>query len=518
MKKHYDVVLLGGGLGVFVAAALLARRSWRVLVIGHDFVKPTYAYEKMDLMRRASTFLGYVSPLWSRFLGELAQSQSFKRRLKWAHPHFQWCAPDLRLDVDPDDPLFRSEVEHLFPEVLAALDFRFSEILRLNEICDPALEQEILWPPSHLWDKWKINRAARSLPSLLQPFSLDSVWHFPSHHPLHAFLSMPVQFATYAACYQNDFPALRLYGAWMKGVGALPCGEEERIAFLCERIQGYGGDVQLGDRVSTILHERGRVTGITVEGEEEVIHTHFLLTSLCGRDLFELGEPDTLSALPVRSLPLATMNPTRWKFVVSMWVHSAALPPAMAPELFLVSRGSHERGEAEGFFDGVHLQVEPLRSSRENVSLLVAEVLLTSLDCLPKAREAVMAVVESFIPFLEMHYLVVDSPHDGRPLWDYRSGERKRVERVSFLQEGACKGAESMSPQWVIDSAPWFYSLGADPIQTPLEGAFLVGPSVFPALGQEGELLAAWSTARLIARLDHQRAKMQWSMRTRIEV
>ena len=31
MSKHYDVVVLGAGVSALAAAALLARRSWRVL-------------------------------------------------------------------------------------------------------------------------------------------------------------------------------------------------------------------------------------------------------------------------------------------------------------------------------------------------------------------------------------------------------------------------------------------------------------------------------------------------------
>jgi len=43
MAKHYDVAVLGTGLGALAAAALLARRSWRVLVLGQGFRPATYA-------------------------------------------------------------------------------------------------------------------------------------------------------------------------------------------------------------------------------------------------------------------------------------------------------------------------------------------------------------------------------------------------------------------------------------------------------------------------------------------
>jgi phytoene dehydrogenase-like protein len=37
MAKHYDVAVLGAGIGALTAAALLARRSWRVLVLGQGW-------------------------------------------------------------------------------------------------------------------------------------------------------------------------------------------------------------------------------------------------------------------------------------------------------------------------------------------------------------------------------------------------------------------------------------------------------------------------------------------------
>jgi hypothetical protein len=45
-----------------------------------------------------------------------------------------------------------------------------------------------------------------------------------------------------------------------------------------------------------------------------------------------------------------------------------------------------------------------------------------------------------------------------------------------------------------------------------------VGPSTLPALGQEGELLAAWSAARMITRTDKRKERMRREMWSKVEL
>jgi hypothetical protein len=155
----------------------------------------------------------------------------------------------------------------------------------------------------------------------------------------------------------------------------------------------------------------------------------------------------------------------------------------------------------------------------EGASLLVAEAALPDAAGPPAqgGREAVLATVASLLPFVERHYLVVDSPHDGRPVWDYRAGSRREVDRAALRPGGGSLDAEPMTARWTIEP-PTFHALGAEPLRTPLAGAFLTGPSALPALGQEGELLAAWSVARMITRTDRRKERMRREMWSKIEL
>ena len=53
--------------------------------------------------------------------------------------------------------------------------------------------------------------------------------------------------------------------------------------------------------------------------------------------------------------------------------------------------------------------------------------------------------MESYLPFIERHYVLVDSPHDGRPLWDYRTGRRLEVDRAKLRGTGGSIEAEPIS-------------------------------------------------------------------------
>ena len=109
MSKHFDVIVLGRSIGALSAAALLARRGFTVLVVGHGERPPTYEVEGRTLHRRSFTLLAATSPAFRRVLVELAQSQTWKRRVVPCSPMMQVLWPERRVDVPPDMLLFGRE-------------------------------------------------------------------------------------------------------------------------------------------------------------------------------------------------------------------------------------------------------------------------------------------------------------------------------------------------------------------------------------------------------------------------
>jgi hypothetical protein len=235
-----------------------------------------------------------------------------------------------------------------------------------------------------------------------------------------------------------------------------------------------------------------------------------VVSDLTTLELLQLTEGFAPSRRTVAAMP--RLVPVAHRFVVSSVVALRGLPALLGDESFLVPSSPLTARDPRQPI--VHLSC----TRRDPDALLVAEALLDD-DALPleRAREAVLATVERFLPFLERHYMLVDSPHDGRPLWDYRPGARVDVDRALLRAGGGSLEPEPMIPKWRAEPGS-LHGLAGEPLRTPLANAFVVGRSTLPALGQEGELLAAWSASRIITRTDRRKEKMRRDMWSKVEL
>jgi hypothetical protein len=254
---------------------------------------------------------------------------------------------------------------------------------------------------------------------------------------------------------------------------------------------------------------------VLVDGDEEPTGVGFVLTDHTTRALLDLASDFDPARRALAAVP--HLVPGEWRFVVSIVVRDEGLPAALGDEAFLLPRWPLPiTGTGVPY---VHLQRRREPCGIDGASLLVAETTFSDGSGVPvaRAREVVLAAVQSLLPFIERHYLIVDSPHDGRPLWDLRSGRRKEIDRGALRASGGTPDAEPMTARWHVET-PGLHGLSAEPIRSPLGGAFVVGPSALPALGQEGELLAAWGAARMVTRTDKRRERMRREMWSKIEL
>lgn len=519
--RHYDVILLGRSIGTLLTAALLARRELRVLVLGQGQAAPLYRIEKLPLARRAFTMLSATSPAFRRVLNELAQSQRFKQLTRPLDPMFALLDGELRFEIPPDVELFKREISREFAEIQQPIAELYTQISSVNAQVDAAFDKDTLWPPGTLFERLETGRLASQLPSP-GPTS-DLLARMPEGHRFQHVVELPAVFSSHLGIDASALDSLsvaRLHGSWTRGVHSLPRGEQDLEDFLVARIEASGGACRLGGRADEIVIQRGRVVGVIEDGEESPTAAEAIVTNLTGESLAELSGGAGVTKKARDQWPRIDVVGAR--FVTSLIVDDAGLPEPLPRESFVLASDSTlphvhlQRLNLAAFMPPPAEDDPPLERS-----LLVAEILLPEVGGvhLLGARQATLTALTSYLPFLEEHLVLVDSPYDGLPAWNYtRDGRgknhRKEIERIHL--RGVSPRAEAMDPRFIV-SPPGYLGLAGEPLRGPIVGTYLVGPSVLPALGQEGEVLAAWGVAKLLTKKDKSRQKLRTQMWTKIE-
>jgi len=519
-SRYYDAIVLGRSLGALTVAALLSRRDFRVLVLGQGQKPPIYRFEGNALCRRSFTLLGASTPAFRRVLQELAYSPQFRRRTQHLDPMFSVIAAGGRVDVAPDMELFSREVDREYPEVRQLVDELYATIANINATADQAFDRDSVWPPGTLWEHLETGRVAYSLPFLRAERGQDLLGKFPRGHAFRDLVCVPALFGSNLALSSEQLPPFilgRLHGAWTRGILSLPQGEDELSELLCERIEAHGGVCRLEDRARSLIVRHRRVAGVLEEGQEEPTGSAVVISDQFGEALAELSGGEGLTKHARRDWP--RLNAEAGRFVVSLVLKKKALPAPLGHIAFLLPRASGRRDPRRPVVRLERLEPKLFANARphaEDEALLVAETILPTRGALTllEAREAVLSTLREAFPFIDAHLQYVDSVHDGLPLYDYRSGTRRDVERVHL--EGASPGPEPMERLWSV-SPLGYMELGGEPVRGPIPGTFLVGKTVLPALGQEGELMAAWSVARIVTRGDRARQRMRRQLWSKME-
>jgi phytoene dehydrogenase-like protein len=526
MHKHYDVVVLGRSLGALAAAALLARRDFTVLVVGQGGRPPSYQVGDRALLRRAFTLLAASSPVWRRMLAELAQTQTWKRRLVPLSPMVQVLAPGLRFDIPPDTALLGREIDRELPELGRVVLDLYGELANVNAAADEAFAEDAVWPPGTFWERRETGRYAALLPFARAEPDADLLVDFPRNHFFRSIVAATVGFATDLDALPPPFAVARLHGSWTRGLYALGRGEEELGTLLLDLIQAHGGLCLLHERAASLHLKRGTAAGIVIDGSQHVTGAGFVITDESGEGVAELAGGEGIHKRAQREWPRIAYPTGR--FVVSIVVRREGLPEPLGVEAFVLpSASGHARAKppARPRPGAAPRPIVHLARAGEGpaVGLPPGEVLLVAEALLPdrgplgvlEAREAILGAVVAELPFVEKHLVVVDSVHDGLPAWIYEDGRRKRVERWTL--KGASHGAEPMVRQVEVDP-PGYLGLAGEPVRGPVERTLLVGRTVMPALGQEGQLLAAWAAARLVTKTDRRRERMRRDMWSKVEI
>jgi phytoene dehydrogenase-like protein len=487
-KNFYDAVLVGINLPTLLTAGLLAKRGFRVLVVGQNQPLPSYKLDGLSLPRGISALPAADSPAVTRVLAELALKPLVRRRLRPLVPAFQAILPEHRIDLGAAPDLIGREVEREFPLVRRAADDFARAGQRCWENVNRLVERDLVWPPGGFFERREFARAA-----LHQPFGKDDaagpLSELADDHPLRAIVNAALRFSDGTSLGSgNPQRELRQIAALFHGAELAEGGMLGLWELLIDSIRTHNGEVRPGDRVDSIEVRRGAIDSVRLSPADEEVGCHFALSGLpvarLARLLSDRSQLDQL--LDAVGAPA----PWAFRFTLNLVLQAEAIPEGLAQSAFLLAHARAQLGE-----DVLRIEHAPL--GRE-LAVLSAQALipvasLESEGYLPSLRERVLVRLRELSPFFEDHLRLVDSPHDGRGVLDAKSG------RTRTLSEGNRRGPETMPTVYAFPRKE-LHGCTALPIRTPIKRLLLCNDQIVPGLSNEAPFLTAWSAARIVAR------------------
>ncbi|MDD5306995.1 MAG: hypothetical protein PHU25_06710 [Deltaproteobacteria bacterium] len=499
----YDVLVLGMELGPLAAGALLAKRGFRVLVVGQGSAFDHYRCLGFDFARRPFLLTAADSPVVRRVMAELGAGQIFQRIASEPERRFQVVLPRARLDVFKDRLATEAEIGREFPPAGGAVPGLLEGIGRLSCEIDKLLSVDMVLPPETFFEKRELARAEVQNPFRLAR-SYDVLEGTEAVAGLREFLEAPARFETCGASMLHPLVLVRQLGGWLFGCQNVQGGRDGLRKLLCDRIVAQGGDVLPRHRVADIAVAKGRVTGVRLAGREDSIAVRTIVTGLVPDELAALITP---SAWTKRFRAMVEdAGPPVLGYAVNLGFDALALPAGLGHTCFARF--------GPGLGDEL-LRIEALPQAEEgkaalNVSCVVptgAEGTIAS----GALRDAMLDRMRWLVPYLDNHLRVLHSPFDGFGPVDLTGRATGESPSVPHPEEVPACFLHPPLPDGIL-------GIEGLPHRTGVAGLLLAGAQVVRGLGAEGELLAGWGAARIAGRMDPVRERLARSMRSKVEM
>lgn len=490
-KNFYDAVLIGMSLPTLLAGGLLAKRGFRVLLVSQGQPLPSYEIDGVRLPRSPFTLTPVDSPAVTRVFSELALKHVVQRRIRPLKPAGQAVFPRHRLDLSLDPEQFTHEVEREFPAVRRPADDFMRNAQRAWENINPLVGGDLTWPPMGFFERREFARAA-----MHQPFGREELGPAPLNeladsHPLRQLVNVILRFADGSALgEQYAQRQLRLFANTLRGAELADGGYAALCELLLESIRTHNGEVRLLDRVDRMTVRRGGIEHVRLAPSDEEVGCHFVLGGLPVTRLARLLGDRT--ALDQMLDELGKPRPQFLRFTTNILLPVEALPEGMGRNVWLLSGARTLHAEHA-------LRIEADRLSDGQRALLSVECLLPAstaeagAEALSNLRERVLSSLVRLFPFIRSHLLLLDSPHDGRPVQEGPECAEREPPDVWG------RGPETMPVVYAFPRTR-VHGTCALPVRTPIKRLLLCNEQVVPGLGLEGSFLTAWSAARTVTR------------------
>jgi phytoene dehydrogenase-like protein len=489
--NYFEVVVCGPDLAGLIAAALLSRRGQRVLLCGHDRQPATFQAGPYTLVREPGLLPPPDAEPVARVMRELGHAQVIRRRAPALQPGLQIIFPQHRIAVGSDPEANSAELRREFPSDCAVLEETLARLRNSSAALDPLLGSDITLPPEGFWERRDVGRIQSQLP----PLDADWLAALPPYHPMRAGLAALA--ALTSGFSPGDITAMtqaRAFDGARRGVFRLGGGGGDLRALFTDKLESFSGEVRERLVPHELVWKRGNVAGLRARPRGETIGlgrlvwagSSALLLALCG------------DAAPRRLRETAAaIRPACYRYTLCLLLRLEALPEGMGARVLSVR--DPEKPILED--NALHITVGAPLPRQPNripvwVECLVPASAAESLGYLAVIRARVREELARLLPFYDRHLWVLASPHDGLPP---ELGAEATGEKPAALDPVP---PTPMAPALSCD-LPRMLGVGGAPLATGISNIHLASAENLPGLGREGDFVAAWGAARLIAQPGH---------------
>ncbi|MCS7286451.1 MAG: NAD(P)/FAD-dependent oxidoreductase [Anaerolineae bacterium] len=479
-EGEFDAIVIGAGMGGLTAAALLAQRGLKVLVVEQARYVGGLCASFRRLHRQYVFDVGVhdISGLGPRGpVRWLLRELGIESRLEFVRMTHEYILGDIRIKVPHSAEEFIVQLAALFPDERENIEAFFQEMHRVYQELYADLE--------------KTGGAPRP------PVDPEEMLRYPLTHP-HAFRWMDRSYLEMLdfylrnerlkgvlcslTSYLTDKPEkltvgqmAPIFGYYFDG-GFYPKGGSGQLPrAIADVIPAHNGTILLGKRATGILVRDGIVYGVKL-ADGTTFRASVILSNADARVTFrELVGMEHLPGKFARQVE--ALQPTTSVFEVFLALDYE--PPIAPITMYLAPSGM---GLGFALPSKVDPTLAPSGHHVLTIMALIPQPEATSWDRNApdyKARKAAFAEeiirqAETLLPDLRRHIIT----------WD--AATPATITRYTGHPDGAIYGS-------VLDS-------GRLPLQTPIRNLYLVGASAWPGSGVEAVVISGITVANLICR------------------
>jgi len=482
---YYDIVVVGTELTGLISAAMLAKKGYRVLVVGHGGQTNAFDHDGFPFVRRPWLFDGFeTSAAIKKVFSELALSLEMHNRPKPFDPYYQVALPKHRIDVVAKESLVKREFKREFPDDTEQIDRFYKDIETVAAKLSESLESPTLLPPSGFMEK----RAFRKLTSHLLNGNAqlaDPLRSFPPNHPFRQFVLAPLLMST--GCHMDPYSTVQMIRATShlrNGLFDINGGIDGLKRIFLDKVKDNCGDYREEVLVDHVKVKRGRLREIVLRNRREVIGCEAVLCNTDIKRFFNLiPQEDQKQRYHLKVLEL---QPTHYLYTINFALRKEAVPVGMGRHVFVVG-DCNEPLENDNV---LLLCVDPAGTPEPATNARVISVsarlnarqVRPTLDSIAGHDERIIARVAQTIPFFREHIL------------------SKATTWIAVDQRTSAPAIDTTEFTPIL-GPPLENSLETSPVacRTAYKNVFIAGDHMYAGLGFEGAFLGALSAVHFVS-------------------